>query len=658
MAEAIVQDWLSEYESIEDDEEMRVFANMHEMNPEVVDAIYTILNERIKYPDLVHSVCNQFHSFYRSSEEKLRRFALQFIPVLIYIYLNSVAMGDKKNCRSVETLLISIYNIEVSTDDGQPKIVSFRMPVLAQASIYHEEKSTLHATDLRRWEENINRDVKWGPLPQIELINAQNRMKIMTALLFCYNQQLSLIQKAALLHLCRVASQIVNQGFAKSGHVYRTSYGSDPSNVTSPSALSPKASPRIALSSPFLIELVHSIYFAMFNDFGTIAIQTLEDIHHRACYEMFADSILVTNAVRHSLHANPSGQPNDGPMGLSVALTPATTTVVVSKSMITNASFRTKKLPDDIPIQIEQQNASGSVPLTSISEEDGGDKNQIGTRNIGIRSSKEGGVGGIKAQAQKALIAGFKKVKDKDKDKEKDKDKDKEKDKDSNVKISSSVMKNGSIDISAGGSSNVVTIVGSNTNVNVGSNIATSGAVTIVGINETTTTKVPPKVPARRDKRTSIQVNDTQDHQIKSLSSPQITAAIKHNQILNDTTTTTSSTDIIKTSKANINLTNKNTDMIPMQILSNGKTNFVVNDTKIDGSIVVNNYDSIDSNYCDASDSVISSNEVSLTMPPQIIRPSITAIINANIMDLQHHEQQQQQQQQQSLQKPRIQSEV
>ncbi|XP_055379683.1 hyccin isoform X2 [Condylostylus longicornis] len=351
MAEAIVQDWLSEYESIEDDEEMRVFANMHEMNPEVVDAIYTILNERIKYPDLVHSVCNQFHSFYRSSEEKLRRFALQFIPVLIYIYLNSVAMGDKKNCRSVETLLISIYNIEVSTDDGQPKIVSFRMPVLAQASIYHEEKSTLHATDLRRWEENINRDVKWGPLPQIELINAQNRMKIMTALLFCYNQQLSLIQKAALLHLCRVASQIVNQGFAKSGHVYRTSYGSDPSNVTSPSALSPKASPRIALSSPFLIELVHSIYFAMFNDFGTIAIQTLEDIHHRACYEMFADSILVTNAVRHSLHANPSGQPNDGPMGLSVALTPATTTVVVSKSMITNASFRTKKLPDDLDME-------------------------------------------------------------------------------------------------------------------------------------------------------------------------------------------------------------------------------------------------------------------------------------------------------------------
>jgi len=37
------------------------------------------------------------------------------------------------------------------------------------------------------------------------------------------------------------------------------------------------------------------------------------------------------------------GQASDGPIG--VALSPATSTPTVSKSMITNASFRTKKLP-------------------------------------------------------------------------------------------------------------------------------------------------------------------------------------------------------------------------------------------------------------------------------------------------------------------------
>lgn len=223
------------------------------------------------------------------------------MPTLIYIYLNSVAQGDKKSCRSVETLLISIYNIEISCDDGQPRTVSFRMPILAQPSVYHEEKS-LNASDLRRWEENSNKEVTWGPLQQVESLNAQNRLKVMTALLFVYNQQLCLIAKSALAHLCRVASQLVTQGFAKAGHAHRSSYGSDPNT-----AIVPKPLPRIPMSSQFQLELLHAVYFAMFNDFGSLAIQTVDDIHHRACYELQAEVILVTNAIKNSLHANPSG---------------------------------------------------------------------------------------------------------------------------------------------------------------------------------------------------------------------------------------------------------------------------------------------------------------------------------------------------------------
>lgn len=168
----------------------------------------------------------------------------------------------------------------------------------------------------------------------------------------------------------------------------------------------------------------------MFNGYGTIAIQTLDDIHNRATYEMYTELILVTSAVRNSLHANPSGQPNDGPMGLSVALTPATNTVTtsVSKSMITNASFRTKKLPDDIPIQVQdltmqqapQQLASVSEEAEPGSKESPStkEKESSGTRTSIMRPSMEG----IKAQAHKALIAGFKKSKDKEKEKEKDKE--------------------------------------------------------------------------------------------------------------------------------------------------------------------------------------------------------------------------------------------
>ena len=45
---------------------------------------------------LFETVCNQLFNFYRSKELKLLRFSLQFIPTLIYIYLNAAAHGDIK----------------------------------------------------------------------------------------------------------------------------------------------------------------------------------------------------------------------------------------------------------------------------------------------------------------------------------------------------------------------------------------------------------------------------------------------------------------------------------------------------------------------------------------------------------------------------------
>lgn len=252
--------------------------------------------------------------------------------------------------------------------------VTYRMPVLAQASIYHEEKN-LHASDLKRWEEHSNKDISWGSLHQVSKITAQNRLTVMAALMFVFNQQLSLIPKSGFYHLCKNSSKLASQGFTKYGHTYRSSYGNDPMNtsISSASSVSSNApnkiiltTPRIPLSQKFILELLHANYFAMFNEFASIAIQAVDDIHTRACYELYSDVILVTNAIKNSLQANPSGmklssnlncnflnlflrlgQPSDGPMGISVALTPSTTTVTVSKSMITNASFRTKKLPGE-----------------------------------------------------------------------------------------------------------------------------------------------------------------------------------------------------------------------------------------------------------------------------------------------------------------------
>lgn len=385
MTEHTVHEWLVDYSALSP-VEVHSFASSLEHNQEVVTALYTVLEERNKYQELIDRVCNQLFGFYRSRETELQRFTLQFLPTLIFVYLNSVAHGDKKSCRSVETLLVGLYNLEVVDENGQPKVVSFRLPSLAQASIYHEPMSlapcSLTESALRRLEECNTKLVSWGPLPQVEALNAQNRLTVMTALLFVYNRQLSLLHKSALEHVCKVSSKLVTQGFHKPGHHQRSSYGSSDSTFV------PRLLPRIPVSSQFLLELLHAVYFSMFNDYSYIATQALEDIYGRACYEGYAQVVLVTGAIRNSLQVNPSGQPSDGPMGISVALSPAVTTVTtVSKSMITNASFRTKKLPDDIPIQAPKDESGGEGKnLTSISEEQ--EEERLTPRGSSLRGGK------------------------------------------------------------------------------------------------------------------------------------------------------------------------------------------------------------------------------------------------------------------------------
>ncbi|CAH0748208.1 unnamed protein product [Diatraea saccharalis] len=341
----LITDWLNEYASLQENE-IKSFAAEHEHNHEISTALFNLFYSEddcdasccskqvhAQKDEMLENVCTQLFSFYRSKEVELQRFTLQFLPTLIYNYLSCVAQGNLKCCRCIETLLIALYNFEVVDEAGKPKVISFRLPSLAQPSIYHEPLSLgpqfLTENALRRWEECNTKLVTWGPMSQVEVLNAQNRLRVMSALLFIYNRQLSLLPKLALRHFCIAASRIVTQGFHKK-------IGA---------ANSQKSTPRIPVTPNFLLEMIEGAYFAMFNEFYTLALQAVKDIDKRAQYELFPDVMLVTSAVINSLKNNSSGQPCDGPMGISVALSPATTTVTMSKSMITNASFRTKKLP-------------------------------------------------------------------------------------------------------------------------------------------------------------------------------------------------------------------------------------------------------------------------------------------------------------------------
>lgn len=53
--------------------------------------------------------------------------------------------------------------------------------------------------------------------------------------------------------------------------------------------------------------MIEGAYFAIFNEFYTLALQAIQDIDERAQYELLPDVMLVTSAVINSLKSNPSG---------------------------------------------------------------------------------------------------------------------------------------------------------------------------------------------------------------------------------------------------------------------------------------------------------------------------------------------------------------
>lgn len=71
-----------------------------------------------------------------------------------------------------------------------------------------------------------------------------------------------------------------------------------------------KSTPRIPVSPNFLLEMIEGAYFAMFNEFYTLALQAVKDIDKRAQYELFPEVMLVTSAVINSLKNNSSGENN------------------------------------------------------------------------------------------------------------------------------------------------------------------------------------------------------------------------------------------------------------------------------------------------------------------------------------------------------------
>ncbi|CAL1545898.1 unnamed protein product [Lymnaea stagnalis] len=100
-------------------------------------------------------------------------------------------------------------------------------------------------------------------------------------------------------------------------------------------------------------------YFAMFNGHKKLALAAIQSTHSRACYELYSDVLLITNAMLNSHHRG-----NFRFEGHEVNLDAQKTANAV-KHRITNASFKAKKLPDDIDIVEDDE----STRLSTVEED-------------------------------------------------------------------------------------------------------------------------------------------------------------------------------------------------------------------------------------------------------------------------------------------------
>ncbi|XP_048772440.2 hyccin-like isoform X2 [Ostrea edulis] len=364
-----VREWLSEFKSLPDSE-IHTYASTVRQNEELTSNLYCLF-DRLPHVEVLDPVCHQLFEFYRSRESGLKAFSKEFIPVIIWAYLSALSTSGKKTVRGLEAFLLGVYNLETTSSDGRLKVKTFRIPTFSQPSLYHEPLSissiSLTESALSRLDRREAEVWCSGPPPQYEAINGQNRQSILSNILQTYMAEIAELTSQSHHWFCKSCSRIATTGFLNLADLYTEeeasfSLSDSPQSVRRHSQYG-DLPPRLAISPSLMIEMLSGLYYVTFNSQPALGLKAIYDLHHRASYELYADVILVTNAMINSLQTVLSSSSNS--LRGMMAVTPSTSAHSISKSAITNASFRAKKLPDDINIVQDEDTAK----LATIDED-------------------------------------------------------------------------------------------------------------------------------------------------------------------------------------------------------------------------------------------------------------------------------------------------
>ncbi|XP_078519689.1 hyccin isoform X2 [Lissotriton helveticus] len=343
----VVEEWLSEFKTLPEASIGNYASSLKEKSA-LVSALYRVIQE--PQSELLEPVCHQLFEFYRSGEEKLRRFILQFIPELIWCYLTVSASRDLQSRGSIEALLLGIYNLEIVDVQGRSKVLSFTIPSLAKPSVYHEPSGigSMVLTEGALSQHGLSRVEYSGPHPQREMLTAQNRFEVLSFLLLCYNSALTYMPAVSLKSLCQICSRICVCGYPRQ-HVRKYKGGKS----------------RISVSPDFMVQMLTGIYYAFYNGEWDSARKALDDVIYRAQLELYPEPLLVANAIKASLPQGALKSTKDGTRCIQVEITP--TSSRISRNAVTSMSIRGHRWKRHDAVDL-----TGQDELMDISEVDEG----------------------------------------------------------------------------------------------------------------------------------------------------------------------------------------------------------------------------------------------------------------------------------------------
>ncbi|XP_068101247.1 hyccin 2 isoform X2 [Hyperolius riggenbachi] len=316
----VVEEWLSEYKVLPETQLAAYAATLHRKKT-LVSALYKVIQDPNN--ELLEPICHQLFELYRSSEVRLKRFTMQFLPELISIYLRLTASRDRQSNGCIEALLLGIYNLEIADKDGNNKVLSFTIPSLSKPSIYHEPSSlgSMALTEGALSQHDLIRVVYSDLHPQRETFTAQNRFEVLSFLMLCYNSAIVYMPPSSYQSLCRMGSRLCVSGFPRQHEKrWKDIFG------------------RVVLDPGFMVQLLTAVYHAIYNGEWELGQEVLDDIIYRAQLELYSQPLLVANAMKNSLPFDAPDSSQRGQKVLKVEVTP--TVPRISRTAITTASIR------------------------------------------------------------------------------------------------------------------------------------------------------------------------------------------------------------------------------------------------------------------------------------------------------------------------------